>query len=65
MASAGPPCADGTTTAWIACEAIVAATTGNRCSAPHITTPGLMASATVVWASDDGRSVWWVAIARP
>ena len=53
MASAGPSCADGTTTVWIACEAIVAATTGKRCSAPHITTPGCMASATVLWVSDE------------
>ena len=58
IASAAPPCADGTTTMWIACEAIVAATTGNRCSPPHITTPGRMASATRVLASDERRSVW-------
>jgi hypothetical protein len=42
---------------WIACELIVAATTGNPCSGPHITTPGRMASATVVLASAERRSV--------
>ena len=57
MVSASPPSMDGTTTVWIECEAIVAATTGNRCSAPHITTPGRMASLTVVWASEERRSV--------
>ena len=57
MVSASPPRTDGTTTVWIECAAMVAATRANRCSGPHVTTPGRMASATVVWMSEESRSV--------
>ena len=51
---------------WIAYEAIVAATKGNRCSAPHITTPVRIAAETLCArrVTDQGRSSE-VAIARP
>ena len=57
MVRAGPPRGDGTTMAWIPCPAMAAATTGRRVSAPHITTPWLIASATVVSASKERMSV--------
>ena len=56
MASAGPR-VEGTTTVWISCEAIVPATTRSRCPPSHVTTPGRMASATVVWASEEREPV--------
>ena len=50
---------------WISRAAIVAATTGRRISAPHVTTRGCIASATIVWASAERRSVWRMAMTRP